>query len=451
MPVDKFFLLTIIFFVFLQTKQIYCMASSIIKHVEIKKLWGVKTISTDFDEHVNIFIGINGSSKTTFLNLIEASLSVDLKMFLSIDFEKITISFQSDSVKKICVTKKEKDGDFFVDYAFDDEEPIDIPCNDIIIQRAYRIPIRYRESLNFVRQKMHELINISWLSVNRDNANVGEFERHDYERGSNMVDNKLKELAHNLILYQLKLESDSSRIADHFKENVLSLMLYDETSDRYNGEEISQYSSSDTQAMQTELFKAFNALGVARDKSLAIKNHVNKIKEVLDNITNHEQITIDEAFVLALIKRTFSIIEISKNHESQKKEIFAPIEKFNKCLKRFMPDKTFKLNGNNEGGLGIVLKEDKKEDIPIGLSSLSSGEKQLFILITEALLQKGLPHLFIADEPELSLHIGWQRLVIGELLEMNPNAQIIIATHSPEIAGKYPNNIINMKNITRYE
>lgn len=116
-----------------------------------------------------------------------------------------------------------------------------------------------------------------------------------------------------------------------------------------------------------------------------------------------------------------------------------------------MPDKTFKLNGNNEGGLGIVLKENKMEDISIGLSSLSSGEKQLFILITEALLQKGLPHLFIADEPELSLHIGWQRLVIGELLEMNPNAQIIIATHSPEIAGKYPNNIINMKNITRYE
>ena len=43
------------------------MAASRIKHVSIKKLWGVKSISTDFHEHINIFIGSNGSSKTTFL------------------------------------------------------------------------------------------------------------------------------------------------------------------------------------------------------------------------------------------------------------------------------------------------------------------------------------------------------------------------------------------------
>ena len=31
------------------------MGNSIIKHVTINKLWGVKTISVDFDKHVNIF------------------------------------------------------------------------------------------------------------------------------------------------------------------------------------------------------------------------------------------------------------------------------------------------------------------------------------------------------------------------------------------------------------
>lgn len=427
------------------------METSIIYHVEIKKLWGIKTISTHFDEHINVFIGINGSSKTTFLNLIEATLSVDLKMFLSIDFESITIDFRSGSVNKLFVTKTEKDNDFFVVYKFDDEDPISIPCNDFLIQRNYRFSIRFRESLNIVRKKMREIINLSWLSVNRDNANPGEIERRDLERGNNMVDNKLKELAHDLVLYQLQLESESNKIADRFKENVLSLMLYNETSDRFDNEELTRYSSIDTKALQTDLFRAFSALGVARDKSPAIQNHVNKIKLVIDNITKQNTLTIDDAFVLALINRTFSIIDISKKHELQKKEIYAPMEKFLRCLRKFMPEKEFILNKNNEGELGVILKEDKKDDITIGLTSLSSGEKQLFILITEALLQKGLPHLFIADEPELSLHIGWQRLVLGELLEMNPNAQIIVATHSPEIAGKYPNNIVNMKNITRYE
>ena len=67
------------------------MAASRIKHVSIKKLWGVKDISTDFHEHINIFIGSNGSSKTTFLNLIEATLLCDINTFSNIEFESVEI------------------------------------------------------------------------------------------------------------------------------------------------------------------------------------------------------------------------------------------------------------------------------------------------------------------------------------------------------------------------
>ena len=84
------------------------------------------------------------------------------------------------------------------------------------------------------------------------------------------------------------------------------------------------------------------------------------------------------------------------------------------------------------------------------MKTLSSGEKQLFILLTEALLQKESNYLFIADEPELSLHIKWQKQILSEMLSINPNAQIIVATHSPEVASNYPNRIINMANITSY-
>ena len=84
------------------------------------------------------------------------------------------------------------------------------------------------------------------------------------------------------------------------------------------------------------------------------------------------------------------------------------------------------------------------------LSSLSSGEKQLLILLTETLLQQKQPYVFIADEPELSLHIEWQRNLIYSIRRLNPLAQIIFATHAPEIAGNYSNKLINMEKVTVY-
>ena len=44
--------------------------------------------------------------------------------------------------------------------------------------------------------------------------------------------------------------------------------------------------------------------------------------------------------------------------------------------------------------------------------------------------------MFIVDEPELSLHLEWQLEFVDTLLELNPDIQLIFATHSPEIIGK---------------
>ena len=92
-----------------------------------------------------------------------------------------------------------------------------------------------------------------------------------------------------------------------------------------------------------------------------------------------------------------------------------------------------------------MLKVEKNGDVPI--SKLSSGEKQLIILLTEALLQREQSFLFIADEPELSLHISWQREILPAIRILNPNAQLIVATHSPEVAGKYLGKILDMEDV----
>ena len=142
------------------------------------------------------------------------------------------------------------------------------------------------------------------------------------------------------------------------------------------------------------------------------------------------------------MKRTQYIIELSKKLEKQKNIIFNPLNSYLKILERFIKDKKFSIDIEKSGEL-IVQKGNQIIDIEY----LSSGEKQLIVLLTETLLQKQLPFTFIADEPELSLHIEWQRILLSSIRELNSNAQIIVATHSPEIAGLWKDNLIDMEKI----
>ena len=59
----------------------------IIKDVEIKGFWGRARASANFFSDVTIFIGLNGSGKTTFINLISAVLTVDLVQLNYFQFE----------------------------------------------------------------------------------------------------------------------------------------------------------------------------------------------------------------------------------------------------------------------------------------------------------------------------------------------------------------------------
>ncbi len=70
---------------------------------------------------------------------------------------------------------------------------------------------------------------------------------------------------------------------------------------------------------------------------------------------------------------------------------------------------------------------------PILPKNLSSGEKQILIILLTTLLQDRKEYILLMDEPEISLHIDWQRTLIKNVRQINPNCQIIIATHSPTI------------------
>lgn len=64
---------------------------------------------------------------------------------------------------------------------------------------------------------------------------------------------------------------------------------------------------------------------------------------------------------------------------------------------------------------------------------LSSGEKQMLVILLTVLVEDGEHCALIMDEPEISLHIDWQQRLISLIRQLNPNAQIILSTHSPAL------------------
>lgn len=64
---------------------------------------------------------------------------------------------------------------------------------------------------------------------------------------------------------------------------------------------------------------------------------------------------------------------------------------------------------------------------------LSSGEKQMLAILLTVLVEDNRDYVLFMDEPEVSLHIDWQQRLIDLIIDLNPNVQIILATHSPAV------------------
>lgn len=64
---------------------------------------------------------------------------------------------------------------------------------------------------------------------------------------------------------------------------------------------------------------------------------------------------------------------------------------------------------------------------------LSSGEKQVLVILLTVLVEDRQPYVLLMDEPEISLHIEWQQKLINMIRQLNPNVQIILTTHSPAV------------------
>jgi predicted ATPase len=78
---------------------------------------------------------------------------------------------------------------------------------------------------------------------------------------------------------------------------------------------------------------------------------------------------------------------------------------------------------------------------------LSSGEFHLLFLMIAALVTRRRGTVIAIDEPEMSMHIAWQRKLIPALLDCASKAEplFIFATHSPDLAASYPDAMVELR------
>jgi predicted ATPase len=127
-------------------------------------------------------------------------------------------------------------------------------------------------------------------------------------------------------------------------------------------------------------------------------------------------------------------LNLSKKVINQGKDVNKVYEKkrlFIDTLNRLFSDTEKRVDENENK---IVFQFDNLEKIEA--HKLSSGEKQLLVILLTVLCQDEKPSILLMDEPEISLHVSWQYELIKIIRELNPNCQLIIVTHSTSIFSK---------------
>jgi predicted ATP-dependent endonuclease of OLD family len=414
-----------------------------IQSVRIDNFWQRFNASCQFNEDVNIIIGKNGTGKTTFMNILYSILSVDVDGISDNDFSYVEIKLTENGKQKtIKATKIEDDNVSFLTMEYQ------------ISQSKYNVRIIAAEDRRFAmhhRRKAHEeseelrrllsdLVSLSSLSVYRL-RNGQDYEIRDKHgaRAVAPVDYRLTELLRGLTHYQLDLSQQAREVATSLQKDVLASILYSKEDVETKGYAL----DFDKDKEKASLISAYSQLNaIDSDVRRKINFHVMKIDETVTELKkeNKEESPVQIDFAsLEALRKTQKIIKMSLIAEEKTSHIFSPIDLFLEIIKDFISDKIFTFNGGN-----LVISNEHNS---ISYDGLSSGEKQLLILFIETLLQRKKPYVFLTDEPELSLHISWQRKIIPAIKQLNPNAQIIAATHSPEVASKYRDSIYDMEQI----
>ncbi len=376
-----------------------------IKRVSVEQLATSRTDrNIEFNRDVNVFFGVNGSGKTSLLRIIQGSLSGRASDIKTIPFASAAVEIGQAYVFN--PEGEDFHGDLTRQTLAEPPPPGQLSLSSEIddLQKTVRggKKIWHTFAAGILDQSFqirHLYLPISRLYVSDDRRLPRAL--RDSSRGSLMSEATLEKFFAEVVNFLwLRYTRNTSLEIQETQSIGLSEILAD-------------FLAPDPDADVDEPYDA------------DIQEAYRRLQAFLARQERHVTIS-QEAFAARLrddrrMRRVLKYIEAVETHVEQ---IRRPRSEFDRILQRMISsEKKVEL-----GDKDIHAFADAEE---IGLGSLSSGEKQLLRICVEALLADGAPVLI--DEPELSMHIDWQRELIPAIRALAPNSQLIIATHSPEI------------------
>lgn len=423
-----------------------------IKKVKISGFWGDKDVTLDFNDQINFLIGLNGSGKTTMINLIAAALKADFSTLDKFQYDKIRVDFfpLSKSDKSyIEVEKVEKDDSPYPSIIFKIKtSPKDkiktFNLNELEEEQLFRYPKEYvahrrrMRSGHIVRDihiALRDFVNLTWLSIHRKNIIKGE------DNYDSTIDQKIKELSSDLVKYFGILDKNYSVETEKFQKNIFLSLIKDDSKD-----DVLSISSGLNSEKEKEALKQIFLLFGLKEKEFSEKldKYFQNFEAATKKFGSDEPgIKLNDLAALIGTRRIHTIVQEWNSLDKKKSEINKPKHTFIEIINNLFQRKKVFINERNE----LLVRTQSDKIFP--LTRLSSGEKQLLIILGQSLLQENRSHIYIADEPELSLHVEWQEKLVTSLRNINPNSQIIFATHSPDIVGNFSKSVIQVEKVIK--
>jgi predicted ATPase len=355
-------------------------------------------------QDVNVFFGINGSGKTSLLKILHSALTLDASILPNVPFERaeVRIVAGKTEVTAVCIKPPldSRQGELFSSLGSLASIGTVQPRISWSIESSRTVPSRGFSHAYLPTTRL--------LAATKDDPNRNPFS-YNPAPVEEQFDTRFAELLERLW-------------TDYYFEVLWSVRAAQERglTDLLLGTLRSSENQAGGQGADVETIYQRVESFLQRQQS--------KDKSALDTLEKfRSRYESDAAFrqVANHVERVERRIEA----------VMRPSNKLDALVQRLFGEKKVRFE---QKGLSVVLRNH-----PIPLASLSSGEKQLLQLFIQAMpIRQGSQDPIIIDEPEISLHVDWQRCLLASLRDLAPQSQLIIATHSPEIMAEVPDDRI---------
>ena len=353
-------------------------------------------IRIDFNDDINIITGRNGSGKTTILKLMWYCISANIERAVrEIVFKKVkVITSEYLLIVERFETKNKEMVHLFVESSsgevlLDQKEPA---SRERIVEEANQLTIQMLDKSIFFPTFRRIEGGFSMTDSTREGT-------RRIVKGNEEIFIREHNLGGSRIQDALESHADRLSVENHkFVSSISTVDIQQLVTRRHNDAttKVDDYSKSLTENIFSEIrgYKQTNST----DED-ALKDAISTLDKINQDVIEFEQV---------------------------REEAFNSLNVLSKIIVTIFKHKGIRLNPRVT--LGDI-------DQSINSDSLSAGEKQMLSFVCYNALYHDCP--FFIDEPELSLHVDWQRILLDVMLEQRTNNQLFIATHSPFIYTQY--------------